>query len=134
MTVKLPLQTQQVLDGLSEPLAKRLTALRILILKTASENTAIGPIEETLKWGEPAYLPSTTKSGTTIRINRHQKSDRKYAFYVNCQTDLVERYKELYDDVLKFDGKRAVTFDVEDDIPVDAVKHCIAMALTYHLK
>ena len=129
-----PIQTQQVFGNLPDTLAQRLKTLRTLILETASGDPAIGPIEATLKWGEPAYLPSTTKSGTTIRINRHQKSDRKYAFYVSCQTDLVERYKELYDDVLKFDGKRAVTFDVEEDIPVDAVKHCIAMAMTYHLK
>ena len=127
-------QTKAVLDPLPQPLATALSRLRVIILETASENPAVGPIEETLKWGEPAFLPSKTKSGTTIRINRHKKSGDEYAFYVNCRTDLVERYKALYDDVLTFEGTRAVVFQVGEDLPVDAVKHCIAMALTYHLK
>lgn len=135
-SIKAPIsaQTQLVLDGLPQDIAAKLTDLRQLILETASENPAIGPLEETLKWGEPAYLPSATKSGTTIRINAHKKSDTEYAIYVNCRTDLVERYKQLYGDVLTFEGTRAVVFNLGDELPVDAVKHCIAMALTYHLK
>jgi hypothetical protein len=54
--------------------------------------------------------------------------------YVHCQTDLVERYKQLYGDILKFEGSRAIVFDVDQDIPTEAVKHCLTMALTYHLR
>jgi len=50
------------------------------------------------------------------------------------KSDLVECYKQLYDDILTFDGNRTVAFDVDRELPIDAVKHCIAMALTYHLK
>jgi len=67
-------KTQEVFNGLPGPIRTVLLNLRALILDTAAENPAIGPIEETFKWGEPAYLPSTTKSGTTIRINRYKKS------------------------------------------------------------
>ncbi len=134
MNAKLPSQTQSVFDRLPKAMVARLVALRALILETAAENPAIGPLEETLKWGEPAYLTSATKSGTTVRINRHKKSDSEYAVYVHCQTDLVERYKQLYGDILKFEGARAVVFDVDQDIPREAVKHCLAMALTYHLR
>lgn len=134
MTADIPSQTQLVFDDLPMATAARLKTLRALILGTAAENPAIGPLEETLKWREPAYLTSTTKSGTTVRINRHKKQDNLYAFYVHCQTDLVERYKQLYDDILEFDGTRAVVFDVDQEIPADAVKHCLAMALTYHLR
>lgn len=130
----IPTPTQSVLDDLPENLAARLLDLRALIFETASENPAIGPLEETLKWGEPAFLTSATKSGTTIRINRHKKSDDHYAFYVHCQTDLLERYRQLYEGTLAFEGNRAVILDVKHDIPVAAVRHCIAMALTYHLK
>ncbi len=134
MNAKPPSQTQSVFDDLPKAMADRLLALRTLILETAAENPAIGPLEETLKWGEPAYLTSASKSGTTVRINRHKRQDNLYAFYVHCQTDLVERYKQLYSDILEFDGARAVIFDVDQEIPVDAVKHCLAMALTYHMK
>jgi hypothetical protein len=130
----IPTRTQSVLDDLPKNLAARLLDLRALILKTASENPAIGPLEETLKWGEPAFLTSARKSGTTIRINRHKKSDDHYAFYVHCQTDLLERYRQLYDGKLAFEGNRAVILNVSEEIPVAAVRHCIAMALTYHLK
>lgn len=130
----IPESTQQVFGRAPEKMHARLQMLRALILETAAENPAIGPLEETLKWGEPAFLPSRTKSGTTIRINAHKKSAAEYAIYVNCQTDLVARYKELYGDVLRFEGTRAIIFDVRTDIPVRPVKHCIAMALTYNLR
>lgn len=134
MTDKIPQQTLAAWRGLPEALAKKLLELRELVLNVASENRAIGPLEETLKWGEPAFLTSATGSGTTVRLHPHKKSDNEYALYVHCQTDLIERYKQLYNDRLDFDGNRAVVFDVNDDLPVDAVTHCIAMALTCHLR
>jgi hypothetical protein len=132
MTNEIPEQTRSAWDGLPDDLVEKLTRLRGLIMEVAGDNPAIGPLEETRKWGEPAFLTSATGSGTTVRINRHKQSADKYAFYVHCQTDLIERYKQLYNDKLTFDGNRAVVFDVHDELPVDAVRHCIAMALTYH--
>lgn len=134
MTDKIPQQTLAAWDDIPETLAEKLFRLRKLVLETACENPAIGPLEETRKWGESAFLTSATGSGTTVRINRHKKSDNEYALYVPCQTDLIERYKQLYNDKLNFDGNRAVVFDVKDELPIDAVSHCIAMALTYHLR
>ncbi len=134
MAETVPEQTMRVLAGAPERMRARLLALREMILETAGSDATIGPLEETLKWGEPAFLTSSTRSGTTIRINRHKKSDDQYALYVPCQTDLVERYRQLYGDQLQFDGNRAVVFNVGDDLPADAVRHCIAMALTYHRK
>lgn len=134
MTDAIPRQTQAAWKGLPGPLVEKLIALRKLVLEVAGDNPAIGPLEETLKWGEPAFLTLVTGAGTTVRINRHQRNDDKYAFYVHCQTDLVERYKQLYHDRFEFDGDRAVIFDVQDELPVEAVRHCITMALTYHLR
>ena len=37
-------------------------------MKTAASTDGGGPIEETLKWGDPAYVTSATKSGSTIRV------------------------------------------------------------------
>lgn len=134
MNPKIPAQTAAVFDALSTDIADRLRGLRNLILETAKEHPDVGPLEETLKWGEPAYLTSISRSGTTIRINAYKKSSTRYALFVHCQTDLVERYKQLYGEILKFEGSRAIMFDVAEPLPVDAVKHCIAMALTYHLR
>lgn len=134
MTDDIPEQTCSAWQGIPDSLAERLMELRRLILDTVRDNPAIGPLEETLKWGEPAFLTSATGAGTTVRINRHKKSADQYAFYVNCRTDLIERYKQLYGDQLTFDGNRAVVFDISAQLPVDPVRHCIAMALTYHLR
>ncbi|WP_417617321.1 DUF1801 domain-containing protein [Parasphingorhabdus sp.] len=134
MTGKIPEQTCSAWEGLPEALTEKLLRLRGLILDIASADPDIGPLEETLKWGQAAFLTSASGSGTTVRIHRHKQSAETYALYVHCQTDLIERYQQLYSETLTFDGKRAVVFDVNDELPVDAVRHCITMALTYHLR
>lgn len=116
-----------------EDIRERLLELRRLIFEVASEAEGVGVLEETLKWNEPAYLTPETKAGTTIRISAHKGSNSEYALYVHCQTDLVDRYWQLYSDQLRFEGSRAVIFSRDEKLPFDAVRRCIAMALTYHL-
>lgn len=134
MASNIPKQTRDAVADLPDDLKDKLFSLRELILETAGENPAVGPLDETLKWGEPSFLTSSSKSGTTIRINRHNKDDNQYAMYVHCQTDLLNRYRQLYGDTLTLEGNRAVVFNVAEEPPLEVVKHCIAMALTYHLK
>ncbi len=134
MADEIPEQSRAAWAGFPDALTEKLIQLRGLVLDVARDEPAIGPLEETLKWGEPAFLTVATGSGTAVRIHRHKKSADSYALYVHCQTDLIERYKQLYKDILAFDGNRAVVFDVKGPLPVEVVKHCIAMALTYHLR
>jgi hypothetical protein len=49
-------------DSYPEHLQPRLIGLRTLILSVA-QDSAIGIIEETLKWGDPSYL---VKGGRTL--------------------------------------------------------------------
>lgn len=111
-----------------------LLALRNLILTTAAETKSVGPLVETLKWGEPAYLPTAPRVGTTVRINALKGSPDKVAVLFHCQTNLVASFRERYPDVLKFEGNRAIVLPVAKPLPKQALKHCIAMALTYHLR
>jgi hypothetical protein len=115
--------------GYPEDRRERLLGVRQLILDTAAENVGVGRIEETLKWGQVSYLTPETKSGTTIRIDAEGDG---IALFVNCQTDLIERYRSAYPTSFGYGGNRAVL--LEDGKPLDAaaLKHCIAMALTYH--
>ena len=124
---------ERIFNSYSAPLKVRLLSLRTLIFKTAAANKAIGPLEETLKWGQPSYLTSRTKSGTTLRIGAIGKDDKHYGLFVHCQTSLVATYKELYPDQLIFEGKRCIRVDLEQDPPTDILRHCIELALTYHL-
>lgn len=112
----------------------KLLALRALVLTTAASTAGVGEIEETLKWGEPAYLTTQSRSGSTIRIDAKKSAATQYAMYFNCKTDLVETFRTLFRDEFMFDGNRAIVFDIEDEVPIDALKICIAAALTYHRK
>jgi hypothetical protein len=111
---------------------RKLLALRKLIFKTAFLTEGVGELEETLKWGEPAYLTSRSKSGTTIRIGWKKSSPSQYAMYFHCQTNLVDRFRTLFPTEFKFEGNRAIVFHVSDAVPVDSLGFCIAAALTYH--
>lgn len=106
----------------------KLVAIRELILLEAKEHK-LGNVEETLKWGEPSYL---IKGGSTVRIDWKKKTPDQYAIYFNCNTTLVDTFKELYSDLFRFEGNRAIVFGVQDPIDKKALRHCIRLALTYH--
>ena len=110
----------------------RLLVLRSLILETAKNTDGVGPIEETLKWGEPAYVTSQSKSGTTVRVGWKKAQPSRYAMYFHCRTSLIETFRALFPDELRFEGNRAIVFDESDELPEDALRFCIAAALTYH--
>jgi hypothetical protein len=113
------------------PARTKLLALRRLILDTAKTTAGVGRIEETLKWGQPSYLTPETGSGSTIRIDH--VSGNQYAIYFHCQTNLVATFRELYPDKWSYGGNRCIFLNVEDNIDEAALRHCIALALTYHL-
>ena len=119
-------------DAYPQPLKVKLLALRRLIFDTADTVEGVGPLEESLKWGQPSYLTSETKSGSTIRIDRVKPATDQYAVYFHCQTNLVETFRELYP-ALSYSGNRAILFKVADKLPEAALRHCVALALTYHL-
>lgn len=111
---------------------KRLLALRKMIFAVASRTDGVGKLQETLKWGEPAYVTAESGSGSTIRINRCKSTESRYAIYFHCQTTLVETFRTLFPDTFKFEGNRSIVFDKNDRVPANELVLCIAMALTYH--
>lgn len=125
---------EAVFAGYPAALRRHLLALRTLIFETAQNTEGVGPLQETLKWGQPSYLTAESKSGSTIRIDRAKKGEGNYAAYFHCQSGLVPLFEELYRDELQFDGKRAILFDPDEPLPEEAVRHCFALALTHHLR
>ena len=109
---------------------KKLLFLRQLIFDTASETEGVGELEETLKWGQPAYLTTKSKSGSTIRIDG--KNETQYAMYVHCQTNLIETFRTLFPKEFTYEGNRSIVFDENDSVPVENLSFCISLALTYH--
>jgi len=106
-----------------------LLQLRELILETAAGIDDVGSVEETLKWGEPSYV---SRIGSTVRIDWKEHSPHQYAMYFHCGTKLVATFRELYRDQLRFEGNRALVFDLAERIDEDAVRHCVALTLRYH--
>lgn len=130
-----PFQSQQVAEKFaSYPVEARkaLLALREIAWETARSLPAVGEIEETLKWGEPAY-GTPSKAGSTFRMDWKAKAPGRYALYFNCQTDLVDTFKTLFPDDFVFEGNRALVFRLGEAIPADSVAVCMGAAFTYHL-
>src|SRR5262249_42722228 len=121
-----------VIGAYAKPVRNRLLALRRLIFQTARETEGVGALEEALKWGQPSYLTTATGSGSTIRIDGVKSAPDQYAVYFHCQTNLVETFRELYPE-LRYGGNRSILLDAADDPPEAALRHCVALALTYHL-
>jgi len=123
-----------VFRGYSKELRPKLFALRQLVFDTALSTRGVGPLEETLKWGQPSYLTAESGSGSTVRMDAVKQRPGQYALYFHCQTNLVETFRELYPTQLKYQGNRAIVLDVKDDIPEETLRHCVSLALTYHQK
>jgi hypothetical protein len=122
----------QAFETFAPPMRKKLLRLRALIFETAAATPGVGELEETLKWGEPAYLTPQSRSGSTLRIGWKKSQPSQYAMYFNCQTTLVDRFRTLFPHDFIFEGNRAIVFQAADAVPTDTLAHCIAAALTYH--
>lgn len=129
MTVDKDTEVMKIFSSYPEYIREKTLFLRQLVLETASETEGVSDLEETLKWGEPSFV---TRSGSTIRIAWKESEPDQYAIFFHCKTKLVDTFKELYKSKFKFNGNRAIVFNIDDDIPVDELKHCIALSLTYH--
>ena len=116
------------------PLKERqgLLKLRALIFETAAETEGVGPLEETLKWGQPSYLTTKTKAGSTVRLGLPKTGG--FAIYTHCQTSLMSDFQTLFPDDFDYEGNRAIHFQSEEDLQADKLRLLIKAALTYHLK
>ncbi len=124
----LPPDVARVFDGMPDATEVCARALRDLVMTVADE-VGVAPVQETLKWGEPAYLPG--RAGTTVRISA-DKDGRTCKLLVNCQTSLVDDWRHLFGDRLEFEGSRAVRIDPTGPLDTEALAVCIAGAFTYH--
>ena len=133
--VNSPAEVAAMFDSYDAPVRAELLVLRDLILATADETAGVGSIEETLKCGQPAYVTTETKSGSTVRIAPTKPgSDHDYAMFFICNTNLVKQFNDIFGNALTYEGNRALLFSLGYELPQDEVRQCVAMALTYHLR
>lgn len=118
-----------VFDRYPDHVRDKILTLRTMIRETASELAKVSHLEETLRWGEPSFI---TKKGSTIRIDWKEKTPDQYAIYFKCTSRLVDTFRMTYTDLFRFEGSRAIVFQLEEQVPKTELKQCIKAALTYH--
>jgi hypothetical protein len=105
--------------------------LRDLVFDVAKDTPEAGEIEETLKWGQPAYLTPQTKSGSTLRIGPAKGGG--IGLFAHCGTTIISSYANTFPNTDKIEGNRAVIFTHADDIAPERLRLLIRHGLTYHL-
>jgi hypothetical protein len=124
-------EVQEKFDSYPGNIRPLMFELRKLILSVA-EDFNLAEVDETLKWGEPSY---SVKNGSPVRMDWKPKTPNQYFLFFHCQTKLVDTFRELYSDYLEFQGNRAVVLDVNKQVPVKIIRHCIELAFRYkHIK
>lgn len=113
---------------------KKLNELRDLVYQVAATTEGVGAIDEALRWQQPSYLTPETGSGSTVRIDALKGQSDRYAMYFHCQTGLVDHFKQIYPKTFQYEGNRALIFNVADNLPEAELRHCVSLALTYHLR
>ncbi len=110
---------------------RHLLRIREIIIEVGESLDSLGQLKETLKWGQPSFLPTRPRVGSTVRVGSFDK--RQVALYFNCQTMLVENFRSIFGTALCYSKNRAVLFDVSKPLPENIIKECVRMALQYHL-
>jgi hypothetical protein len=129
----LPREVSRAFEAFPPTVRRRLLEVRKLIFATARAHDEVGPLTETLKWGEPAYLTQQTGSGSTIRLGRAKDSEAHAAVLFNCKTTLIDTFRERFPDQFEYRQNRALLLDVTGSLPRRPLSICLSLALTYHL-
>ena len=128
----MPADVAAVFSAFPAHVRARLLEVRELIFETAADTEGVGPLTETLKWGEPAYLTEATGSGSTIRLGWFRSSARDCAVLFNCRTTLVDDFRSQFPDVFAYEKNRAILLDAGKKLLEAPLSACLKMALTYH--
>ncbi len=125
-------KVEAVFAAFPEAARQGLLTLRKLIFEVAASTPGVGPLQETLKWGQPAYLTAATRSGSTIRLGLPKSGG--FALYTHCQTRLLSDFQAVFPDDFTYEGNRAVHFRDVTGLQTDKIAVLIRNALTYHRK
>ncbi|MEM1037860.1 MAG: hypothetical protein AAGI12_00145 [Pseudomonadota bacterium] len=124
---------QKAFAALPPSASKILLQVRERILAQSTANATIGPVTETLKWGQPSYLTEKTQAGSTLRLST-TKEDQKPAIFVHCQSGLADEIRDLYGDTLSVPDQRHVVLPHMMEDHAQTIDHVIALVLTHHAR
>ncbi|SCZ54215.1 protein of unknown function (DU1801) [Epibacterium ulvae] len=133
-TVDPPFQTTPVaaaFEAFAPDQQQILLQIRALIFATAAQLPEVGAIDETLKWGQPSYVPKKRNTGTPLRLGCPKSGG--VAVYTHCQTTVIPQFRDLFPDHFQYDGTRAVHLATTQAVPNEQLEFLIRSALRYHL-
>ncbi|MBY5932280.1 hypothetical protein KUV51_04645 [Tateyamaria omphalii] len=104
---------------------------RTLVHEVATSED-IGPLDESLKWGQPAWRPTRARTGSTLRVDWSPSTPNRLLAFVDCKTDLAAQMDLRFPGQFHNDGRRALGFDTETPLDEDAVWQLAQLTLTYH--
>ncbi len=114
------------------PEARRLFGdIRALILATAT-GAQIGPVTESLKWGQPAWRPVRPRQGSTLRLMWQDNAPQTIALFVDCKTTLSATMQEIYPAEFQYENNRALRLSLERPLPLQAIDHLARLTFSYH--
>lgn len=129
----MPAAVAEAFDAFPEGVRGQLLRLRQLVFETAATTDGVGPLSETLRWGEPSYLTEASRSGSIVRLGLHKPSGAGAVLF-HCQTQLVADFRLQFPERLRFEGNRAIVLEPEAELPEAELAACLAQALTYHAR
>lgn len=118
---------QNKFDNYPNHVQPLLLQIRSLVIDIAKKHN-LGNVEESLKWDEPSYLVNT---GSAIRIDWKPKSPEHYFIFFNCNTKLVDTFRELHSNALQFQGNRAIVLSIHKPLPIETIRQCLTLAMNY---
>lgn len=128
MTPRAADKVAAVIDGYAPEVKAGVLCLRGLIFEVA-EALGTGPLEEALRWGQPAYL---APRGSTLRLGPHKAA--RFALYAHCRSRVIPDYAAAFPGWDRLDGTRAVLFDRVEQVEPERLSQLIGHALRYHEK
>ncbi|MEH6455218.1 MAG: DUF1801 domain-containing protein [Cocleimonas sp.] len=121
------LSVKQKFETYPDDVSFLLHNIRDLILRVAKDE-GILDLTETLKWGQPSYISNI---GSVVRFDWSANLPDQYCIFFNCNTTLVETFKEVFGDTFMYEGNRAIVLKKEQTVPLKELEHCISLSLRY---
>ncbi len=132
MTDHAPAPLLNLITTWSEEASAALWECRALFHQIAEE-TEVGRLDETLKWGQPSWRPIKPRTGSTLRAGWDAARPDQLSLFVDCKTDLAARMRDNYPDLPANDGQRQLGISLGAPLPKQAIMHLAQMTFTYHL-
>ena len=111
--------------------SQRFRQIREVVLQAATD-MEIGAIDESLKWGEPAWRPRKPRQGSTLRCSWSGRLPDQIGLFVDCKTTLGETMRTLYPAEFRHENNRALRLDLTATLPRDAIDHLARLVFAYH--